>query len=429
MSEDKFDCKTVSFETTNTGNGTVLKCTNAGDDVELVSTWFAREEDANLWKSFLEYMANAVVHSVKFSEEELNAIIAERDALKSERDDLSSKLDLVKDSIQTMFDSISVDEPTVAKTVVGSEVVEAEEVSQGEIVSFDSLSKLDQARYCKVMGYTNADAARKVKSLYHILTYSDGPSFRELCSEHDDDFIKMFGKPLFNSEAYMSNSVRKHVKQIIGWLSSYKVQDITECLRDKTLHEVAELYKIHPAYLWVICINFKIPFVNDYLPNFNFSGEHQKPGNVFSVPYELTRHSDKVHLLRAYKILGYTFDETEVSSAVGNVNRVLDTFQLNWRKLGTDEDAYAAVYSDVVPFEDGDDYSIENNVAVHKYLLDYMNDIINTAYDWGIDVIAEELKVPVYYLWAFCTRYRINFTAKHRKYNSIHAFVFEEEPK
>lgn len=425
MSEDKFNCETVSFETENIGNGTVLKCINAGDDVELVSTWFAHEEDANLWKSFLEHMANTIIHSVKFSEEQRDALIAERDALKNERDALSSKLDLVKNSIKTMFDSIVVDEPTVVKKVQ-EPVVEKKESPDGSVISFDSLDMIDQGRYYKILGYNSAETMRQVKGLHETLKDPENPSFMELCTEKDDVFVGMFGRPLFKSNNYMSSSVRAQVKTLVKWLCSHKLNFIRKSLEEQPLHEVADALKVHPVYIWAVCVGYEIPFVNDYLPNLHFDGEKIVPGNTFAIPINWGRKLNKVNLVRAYKILGYDFDETTTAAEVGNLNVLLDKFQLNWRKLGTDEDRYADIYCGVYPFEDGDDYSIESCVAVRKFLMGYIDDIIQNAYDWGIERLAKAFKIPIHYVWAFCMVNRINFTAKNYHDNAIHAFVFEE---
>lgn len=251
MSEDKFDCKTVSFETENTGNGTVLKCINAGENVELVSTWFAREEDANLWKSFLEYMANNAIHSVNFTEDQRAALIAERDALKNECNTLSGKLDIVKDSIQSMFDSISTD-PV-----------------QGSVVSFNSLNEIEKGRYYKVCGCNSMEASRKVKNLHESLLELENPSFMQLCTDQDKLFMNMFGQPLFSSSNYMSSTVRKHVKGIFNWLCLHKVESIRENLKTQGLKEVSESLKVHPAYVWAVCVKYEIPFVNDCLLEIN----------------------------------------------------------------------------------------------------------------------------------------------------------------
>ena len=58
-------------------------------------------------------------------------------------------------------------------------------------------------------------SANKIRGRSFLIFKDVNGKVVECCSEHDDDFIKMFGKPLFNSEAYMSNSVRKHVKQFL----------------------------------------------------------------------------------------------------------------------------------------------------------------------------------------------------------------------
>ena len=430
-----FDYESVSFETENIGNGTILRCVNAGEDVELVSTWFAHEEDANLWKSFLENMANTVVHSINFTEEQRDTLIAERDSLKAERDELSAKLDIVKNSVKTMFDAISIEEPSSAPIVgpisidIEDKGAVEEEISddlEREVVSLKSLDKFDQARYYKILGYNNKDVKVRVKGSHLAFLDPDNLNFSQLCTEQDESFIQRFGGPLFSSKHYMSSKVRKQIKHIISWLSSNRLSKVKEGLAKYTLSEVAGNFNVHPAYIWAICVGFEIPFVNDNIPNFSFEGEPWSPGNIFSIPDELEKNSHKVHLIRACKILGYNFDDTITVANVGNPNVLLDKFQLNWRKLGTDEDEYMSVYSDLYPFEDGDDYSIESCSAVHKYLKGYKDDIVEKVYDWGIDKVAETLKVPGYYLWAFCILHRINFTAKHRVRNAVHGFIFEE---
>lgn len=258
MSDKIFDYRNVSFETENIGNGTILRCIGAGDDVELVSTWFAREQDAELWKAFLEGAANAVVHSIDFNADQRDALISERDALRHECSELSAKLDLVKESINEMFNVISIDDVSLVGHVEQSSTLD-DFIDQLSVINFDSLSFVDKARFCKIMGYTQIEADKVAEhNLYYVLREL-GTSFSNLCTENDVDFIETFGKPLFDANSYMSSGIRNHVQNIVSYLLDEKLRMIRNDAESLSIFDIAAELKVHPAYIWAVCIEKKIP--------------------------------------------------------------------------------------------------------------------------------------------------------------------------
>ena len=134
-----------------------------------------------------------------------------------------------------------------------------------DAIEFDNIvvdDVLTYARILKVFGYTYQQVNTRVTNLPGALK-DVNLHFRDLCTKKDKEFMNLFDQPLFEVNTLMGYKERISRKDIVTYLLDKKIAMICNDVDTYAIEEIAEELKVHPAYIWAVCIFKNIPFKMD----------------------------------------------------------------------------------------------------------------------------------------------------------------------
>ena len=151
-------------------------------------------------------------------------------------------------------------EEFIANPVVDSEIKFVAEPDVSVSVK-PEVDLIDCARVLKIFGnnFTQANARMSV-DLRNLLNM-EGLKYRELCTVSDKEFIKMFGRPLFDDNSYMGSHESLVRQNVLSFLMVDKFKMIQNDSGEYTIEDIADELNVHPAYIWAVCIEKGIPFM------------------------------------------------------------------------------------------------------------------------------------------------------------------------